>query len=119
MKYLIALLAIIALSADAAPFDQVAVSPGVTSCAYSVDGGADIIVPVVSGFCNRDLAGTAAGSHSSTVAALVNDAVWGSQRSAATSPLPYAPPAVPAVPTGHQLVPSSAPMSAPARANKQ
>jgi sugar phosphate permease len=102
-----AVLMLFSLAASAAgPYAQASVVVGVTSCNFSLDGGAKANVPVVSLLCKYDLSGIAVGAHTITVTAVaVADPVWGTQESAPTSPLAFTRPSLPGVPTGLQLTP--------------
>ncbi len=107
MKVILFLCALLASAyAAAAPFAQAAVVAGVTSCNFSLDGGAKVNVLVAAGLCKFDLSGVSSGSHNITVTAVTtSDPIWGTQESAASSPLAFSRPAAPTTPSGLQLVP--------------
>lgn len=108
MKTLIALLLLLfSVGASASPFVVADVVTGVAQCGVVLDGAAKVLIPSTGTTCKYDLtAALPVGPHTVTMTALtVNDPVWGTQESGASSPLAFTKPGTPAAPSGLQLSP--------------
>jgi hypothetical protein len=107
MKYLFAVLAVLAMAgvASAAPFLVCDPQAGVTS--YQLTGPSWVPASVsaqTDGSIRMDVAGATVGSNALTVKACKTDSVWGVQCSTAV-PFAFVRPSAPVVPSGIGLVP--------------
>ena len=111
MKKLLAILALFAGTAQAAPFViSDLLETGVVQCGVFLDAAAKVTIPVTAvtggNICKFDVGAISNGSHTIQMTAItVNDPVWGSQESARSSPLTFVRPAPTAAPATLRLAP--------------
>lgn len=79
-----------------------------THCGFVMDSGTKQDIAVVrnasnQAYCSLDISTLAAGTHTVTVTAIINDPVFGRRESAASAPLNFTVPALPTVPGNIRL----------------
>jgi hypothetical protein len=84
---------------------QATVATGTTSCGFTLDSGAVVVVAASGTLCLFDVSAVAPGAHVVTADARTTDPLWSTSPSAQSVPLNFSRPVPPAAPTGLVLVP--------------